>query len=141
VEDFAGDRIRNILATLNVAAGDELEHSLITKTIDSAQRQIEAQNKMLRQTLVDYDEVLNAQRQAYYARRNAVLRGNDIREKFAQLLAEYGVHLVNTYAADPDVPEAWDLKGLDEHLRRFGQPLLEADPEGSTEASEAKLRD
>ena len=119
VENFAGEKIRGILAQLDVKPGDELESKLVKKAIDSAQRQVEGRAADVRKQLISFDEVVNKQRAVLYAQRDAILRSEDLHSWIVELRDEQAELLVKKYAAD-DMHEAWDIKGLVDTLGMYG---------------------
>lgn len=126
VENFAGEKIRGILAQLDVKPGDELESALVKKSIDSAQRQVEGRAADVRKQLISYDEVVNKQRAVMYAQRDDILQSDDLHGWIVQLRDEQAELLVQRYAAD-EIPEGWDLAGLRRALRDYGVELDSSD--------------
>jgi preprotein translocase subunit SecA len=131
VENFAGEKIRSILAQLDVKAGDELEVRLVKKAIDSAQRQVEGRAATVRKALISFDEVVNKQRAVIYAQRDDILVTDDVHSMIVELRDEQAELLCEQYAAD-DIPEGWDLAGLRRALKDYGVEL---------DATDAALRE
>src|SRR5690606_17775811 len=75
---FAGDRIKSIMERLNMPPGEPIEHSLVTRSIESAQRKVEAHNFDIRKQLLEYDDVANDQRRNVYQLRNDILENDDV---------------------------------------------------------------
>lgn len=126
VENFAGEKIRGILAQLDVKPGDELESKLVKKAIDSAQRQVEGRAADVRKQLIAFDEVVNKQRAVLYAQRDAILSSEDLHGWIVELREEQAELLVARYAADA-IPEGWDLAGLRRALLDYGVELPSTD--------------
>jgi len=127
VENFAGEKIRGILAQLDIKAGDELESKLVKNAIDSAQRQVEARSAAARKHLVTFDEVVNKQRLVIYAQRDEILHAEDLSGWIVQLRDEQAELLCAQYAAENEIPEGWDLAGLRGALKEYGVELQATD--------------
>jgi preprotein translocase subunit SecA len=126
VENFAGEKLRGLLATLDVKPGDELESKLVKNSIDSAQRQVEGRSAAARQQLIAFDEVVSKQRAVIYAQRDDILKSEDLHSWIVQLRDEQAERLVQKYASD-DMPEGWDIKGLCDALAIYGIESLTLD--------------
>jgi preprotein translocase subunit SecA len=123
VENFAGEKIRVILAQLDIKPGDELESALVRKTIDSAQRQVEARAADARKGLIQFDEVLNEQRRVIYAQRDEIMQDENLSSWIGRLRDEQAALLCERYAPGSMVQEGWDLKGLSDALLIYGTSL------------------
>lgn len=122
---FASDRISGIMQSLGMEEGVPIESKLVTKQIERAQRQVEARNFEIRKHLLEYDDVMNKQREAVYAMRREMLEGTDQRASIQELTEELLDAILDQYAGKDLQPEDWDL----EHLRvammqQFGLDLL-----------------
>lgn len=139
IENFAGERLRGLLAQLDIQSGDLLESALVHKAINSAQRQVEGRSSTVRQQLMKYDEVFSEQRRVYYAQRDELLASEHFHDWLVQLRDREVASLCERYAGEDDLPEAWNLEGLSEALARYG---VELEPEASHREFEAsELRD
>ena len=87
---FAGDRINRIMVMLKMPEGEAIEHSMVTRSIESAQRKVEARNFDIRKQLLEYDDVANDQRKTIYALRNELLESDDVSPRIADLRARRG---------------------------------------------------
>ncbi|KVP16984.1 preprotein translocase subunit SecA [Burkholderia ubonensis] len=123
VENFAGEKIRAILAQLDIKPGDELESALVKKAIDSAQRQVEGRAADARKHLIKFDEVLNEQRRVLYAQRDEILLDVGLSSWISRLRDEQAELLCERFASEDEVQEGWDLKGLSNALAHFGVTL------------------
>jgi preprotein translocase subunit SecA len=132
VENFAGEKIRTLIAQLDIKAGDELESKLVKNAIDSAQRQVEGRAAAARKHLVTFDEVVNKQRLVIYAQRDEILHAEDISGWIVQLRDEQAELMCARFAAENEVQEGWDLAGLRGALKEYGIEL---------QATDAALRD
>ena len=108
---FAGDRIYTILDKLGPGEGEPIEHKMLTKRIEGAQKKVEEQNFEIRKNVLKYDDVLNHQRGIIYAERRAVLEGSDMREEVLEWVDEVleGAVVAHT---DSQFPEEWDLDAM-----------------------------
>jgi preprotein translocase subunit SecA len=108
---FAGDRIYSILDKLGPSDGAPIEHGMLTKRIESAQKKVEEFHFVNRKNVVKYDDVLNEQRKQVYARRQEILRGEDIRESVLEWLWDVIEAAVDAHAGG-DYAEEWDWDGM-----------------------------
>ncbi|MDX6568605.1 MAG: preprotein translocase subunit SecA, partial [Gaiellales bacterium] len=108
---FAGDRIYTILDKLGPGEGEPIEHKMLTKRIEGAQKKVEEQNFEIRKNVLKYDDVLNHQRGVVYTERRAVLEGGDMREQVLEWIDEVLESVVETHT-DSQFPEEWDLEEM-----------------------------
>jgi preprotein translocase subunit SecA len=109
---FASDRISGIMQSLGMDEGVPIESKLITRQIERAQKQVEARNFEIRKHLLEYDDVMNKQREAIYAIRRELLEGADQREYILELANDIVMDLLDKYAPREKPPDTWDLEGL-----------------------------
>ena len=114
---FAGDRINRIMVMLKMPEGEAIEHTMVTRSIESAQRKVEARNFDIRKQLLEYDDVANDQRKTIYALRNELLESQDVSERIADLRAGVVRDLFRSYVPEESVEEQWDIDGLQAALR------------------------
>jgi preprotein translocase subunit SecA len=114
---FAGDRVRAIMERLKMPDGEAIEAGIVTRSIESAQRKVEARNFDIRKQLLEYDDVANDQRKVIYQQRNAILEAPDLSEQIAALRAGCFTDLVRQYVPPESVEEQWDIAGLQQVLR------------------------
>src|SRR5574341_2439731 len=123
---FGSDRISGIMAKLGMDEGQPIEHSMITKAIENAQRKVEAHNFEIRKHLLEYDDVMNKQREVIYTQRRDVLESDDIHALVEEMYTEVLEGLFTTHVSADGYVEDWDLTGLTEAmLRQYGvhEPL------------------
>jgi preprotein translocase subunit SecA len=131
---FAGDRVRSIMDRLKMPEGEPIEAGIVSRSIESAQRKVEARNFDIRKQLLEYDDVANDQRKVIYQQRNELLESLDISELIASLRHGVFTDLFRTYVPEESVEEQWDIKSLEAALANEWQlevPLsgmLEAEP-------------
>jgi preprotein translocase subunit SecA len=109
---FAGDRIYKILDRLGPGEDLPIEAKMLTKTVEGAQKKVEEQNFNIRKRVLDYDDVLNKQREVVYSERRRVLEGEDLGEQARDWIAETLVDVVDQYGDEESLPADWDLEGL-----------------------------
>jgi preprotein translocase subunit SecA len=114
---FAGERINKIMVMLKMPEGEAIEHGMVTRSIESAQRKVEARNFDIRKQLLEYDDVANDQRKTIYALRNELLESQDVSERIIDLRAGVVADLFRSYVPEESVEEQWDAKGLEAALK------------------------
>ena len=112
---FGGERVSNIMSMLKVDENQPLETKLLSNSIESAQGRVEDRNFSIRKNVLEYDDVMNKQREIIYKQRNQVLDGEDIKGKIRNMVAETIKEDVSRYITDDVVHDNWDLKGLREY--------------------------
>jgi preprotein translocase subunit SecA len=109
---FGSERISSIMDRLGIDEDQPIEHRLVTKAIENAQRKVEAHNFEIRKHLLEYDNVMNQQREVIYSQRREVLAGEDLKDSVMEMIEEQTEGIVDLYAEEKAHPEDWDLKGL-----------------------------
>jgi len=109
---FASDRISGMMQSLGMEEGVPIESKLITRQIERAQKQVEARNFEIRKHLLEYDDVMNKQREAIYAIRRDLLEGSDQKDYILQLATDILTDLIDQYAPREKSPDTWDFEGL-----------------------------
>ena len=128
---FGSDRISGLMLKLGMEEGVPIEHGLVTRSIERAQKQVEAQNFAVRKHLLEYDDVMNKQRTAVYDLRRMILEGKNTREHILKLTDEVLDWYLDSYAGEKDDPEAWNLEGLHLALKEtFGLDAAARRPQG-----------
>ncbi|MEE9154036.1 MAG: preprotein translocase subunit SecA [candidate division NC10 bacterium] len=118
---FGGERLQKIMEKLGMQEGEVIEHGMVTKAIETAQKRVEAHNFEIRKHLLEYDDVMNRQRQIIYGERRNILEGENLKEFMLEMAEEVLEPLVSVYAHEDTYPEDWDLRGLSEAMyRQFG---------------------
>ncbi|HMM48896.1 MAG TPA: SEC-C metal-binding domain-containing protein, partial [Miltoncostaeaceae bacterium] len=119
VRIFSGDRIYKILDKLGPGDDLPIEAKMLTRTVEGAQKKVEEQNFNIRKRVLEYDDVLNKQREVIYSERRRVLEGADLGEQARDWIAETLVATVDDYADDDALPVDWDLDGLFATLKGY----------------------
>jgi preprotein translocase subunit SecA len=113
---FAGDRVKSIMDRLKMPEGEAIEASIVTRSIESAQRKVEARNFDMRKQLLEYDDVSNDQRKVIYQQRNAILDASDLSAQITSLREGCFHDLVRQYVPEESVEEQWDIATLQKVL-------------------------
>ena len=132
---FAGDRVRAIMDRLKMPEGEAIEAGIVTRSIESAQRKVEARNFDIRKQLLEYDDVSNDQRKVIYQQRNDILDAQDLHAQMASLREGCFTDLVRQFVPVESVEEQWDLVGLQTVLKNDWQ--LDIDLQAKVQASSA----
>ncbi len=132
---FAGERVKAIMEKLKMPDGEAIEAGIVSRSIESAQRKVEARNFDMRKQLLEYDDVSNDQRKVIYAQRNELLEQTAIDEQLGFLRRGAMVDVVRTYVPAESVEEQWDLAALEATLRDEWQ--LPIDLKAQVEKSDA----
>ena len=114
---FAGDRVRAIMDRLKMPEGEAIEAGMVTRSIESAQRKVEARNFDVRKQLLEYDDVANEQRKILYEQRNAILDNQDVSAQIADLREGSITDLVHMFVPPQSMEEQWDVAGMERALR------------------------
>ncbi|HTQ74655.1 MAG TPA: preprotein translocase subunit SecA [Burkholderiales bacterium] len=131
---FAGERVNAIMQRLGMPEGEPIEHGLVTRSIESAQRKVEAHNFDIRKQLLEYDNVANDQRREIYHLRNTILESRDVSDQIESLREGVVTDLFRAHVPEESMEEQWDIPGLEKVCTaelRLELPLsrwLAADP-------------
>lgn len=125
---FASERVSNLMLKLGMEEGVPIEHRMVTKSIENAQKKVEAHNFEIRKHLLEYDDVMNKQREVIYKHRQSVLKATDVTDDILGMIEQAGEALVDTFCPAEQYAEEWDLKGLAEAIQgQFGVDLIQPD--------------
>jgi len=125
---FAGERVKAIMDRLNMPEGEAIEAGIVTRSIESAQRKVEARNFDIRKQLLEYDDVSNDQRKVIYQQRNDILDASELLAQVAALREGAFTDLVRSFVPAESVEEQWDVAGLEAALNsewHIELPLVE----------------
>ncbi|MDR0957931.1 MAG: preprotein translocase subunit SecA [Clostridiales bacterium] len=114
---FGSDKVKGIVSALGLGEDDPIEHSMLSKSIENAQKKVEGNNFATRKHLLDYDQVMNEQREIIYSERKRVLSGEDLKEYIENMFESVIERAVKKCAGEEKFPENWDILGLNEFLR------------------------
>ncbi|MDI7249819.1 MAG: preprotein translocase subunit SecA [Bacillota bacterium] len=113
---FGGEMIAGIMDRLRIPEDEAIDHPVISRAIERAQKRVEAHNFDIRRRVLQYDDVMNKQREIIYRQRRQVLEGADLREQILEMVREVVDEAVDTFVPERVHPEEWDLEGLAAHL-------------------------
>lgn len=142
---FAGERLRSIMERLKMPEGEAIEHPLVTRSLESAQRKVEARNFDIRKQLLEYDDVANDQRKVIYQQRNEILDSDDISDTITAMRESVIANIFRRYVPEESVEEQWEINSLESALKSellFEVPVNSwlQTPEGKTFSDEDILK-
>ncbi|MFQ5442529.1 MAG: preprotein translocase subunit SecA [Thermodesulfobacteriota bacterium] len=131
---FGSDRIASLMSKIGLEEDVPIEHGLVSRAIENAQKKVEAHNFDIRKHLLEYDDVMNQQREVVYGYRRQILSQSGLREMVKEFSDEMAEEIVNTHVEEKSRPEDWDYKTLnDAVMSQFGTSLTEEDLLGAGE--------
>jgi preprotein translocase subunit SecA len=123
---FASERVSQLMLKLGMEEGVPIEHGMVTRAIANAQKKVEAHNFEIRKQLLEYDDVMNKQREVIYRHRRAVLSGDNLTDDLHDMMASSVESTLNVYCPAEQYPEEWDVKGLTEVMQaQFGLDITQ----------------
>ncbi len=118
---FGGEKLLKVMDKLGMKEGEPIEHPMVTKAIENAQKKVEGHNFEIRKHLLEYDDVMNTQREVIYGQRRAILEGKDLKEDILAMARDLLESYMETFASDKVRQDEWNLEGLKKEVeRRFG---------------------
>ncbi len=139
---FGAERISSVMDKIGLEEGQPIEHRLISRAIENAQKRVEAQNFDIRKHLLEYDDVMNQQREVIYRQRKEVLGGDNLSTALGEMLEDVVDTVLEEFADENSPPDSWNLKGLDERLfQLFSLKTNFQDMEDGTPAGGESLRE
>lgn len=126
---FGGERISGVMGKLGMEEGEPIEHNLISRAIENAQRKVEGQNFEIRKHLLEFDDVMNQQREVVYKHRREALTGENLRPLILEMMLDMSEDIVEAYADDRSHIEDWDLKGISDAVYKQFNYRPTIDPE------------
>ncbi|MDP1932698.1 MAG: preprotein translocase subunit SecA [Gammaproteobacteria bacterium] len=121
---FASERVKNFMQALGMERGEAIEHGMVSKSIEKAQRKVEGRNFDIRKQLLEYDNVANDQRTIVYRQRNELMASDDISAIITSMRQEVGSQVVGNHIPPQSVPEQWDIEGLEQAIEaQFARKL------------------
>ncbi len=123
---FGSDRVSGLMARIGMEEGVPIEHKMVTKAIERAQKQVEAQNFSIRKHLLEYDDVMNKQRESIYAQRKDILQGKEMKKYVQELVETLIDWLMETHVSKEKPPEDWNIEGFKKAIAaQFGLDIEE----------------
>ena len=126
---FGSERIQRVVETLGLEEDQPIEHKMLTNAIENAQKRVEGRNFQIRKHVLQYDDVMNQQREVIYGQRQQVLKGDNVKDNIMNMLHELVDSAILRYTGETDVADDWNLAGLMEYLE------AEFVPHGALEVS------
>jgi preprotein translocase subunit SecA len=128
---FASERVSQLMLKLGMEEGVPIEHGMVTRAIANAQKKVEAHNFEIRKQLLEYDDVMNKQREVIYRHRRAVLSGENLTDDLHDMMDSAVESTLNVYCPPEQYPEEWDVKGLTEVMQsQFGLDITQGKHDG-----------
>ncbi|MCD6318318.1 preprotein translocase subunit SecA [Candidatus Aerophobetes bacterium] len=124
---FGSERIASVMERLKVPEDQPIEHPWITKAIERAQQRVERRNFDIRKQLLEYDDVMNQQREVIYRERNKILEQKDLKEDILEMIRDVVDEMVSIYTPEKIRPEEWDVVGLTKRVRQIFPVFLTSD--------------
>ncbi len=138
---FGSEKLMGLVETLGMEEDMPIEHSLLTRSIENAQKKVESRNFDIRKHVLQYDNVMNKQREVIYAQRRQVLMGEDIKASIMDMLTEVISDAVDNYTVGSQYPEEWDIAGLLEYLQNIFLPKRAIKPEDIMQMDREELKE
>ena len=139
---FGGERITGIMEKLGMRDGEPIEHNLISRAIENAQTKVEGHNFDIRKHLIEYDDVMNQQREVIYGQRREILMGKDLRSVIMEMIRSAAEGVADTFADEKTHPEYWDLKAISDAVyKQFNFRLAGLTPAAVQEMNHDALAD
>ena len=121
---FGSEKISGIMEKLGMENGQPIEHPMVSKAVANAQKKVEAHNFDIRKHLLEYDDVMNKQREVFYGLRREILKNENHREMLLEMAEELVDEVLDDIASEKIYPEEWDIEALDEYMmRQFSVPI------------------
>ncbi len=114
---FGGERMQSIMDRLNVEENVPIENKMLSNTIESAQRKVESRNFGIRKNVLQYDDVMNRQREIIYAQRDQVLNGDNLRDQIIKMIQKTIEAVVKRYLPEDSLKDNWNMEGLRDYFR------------------------
>lgn len=138
---FGAENIMNIMDKLGMDDSMPITSKMISRSIETAQRRVENRNFDIRKHVLDYDDVMNQQREVIYAQRRAVLMGENLYDNIADMMEKAVTYSISMFSGESPFPEEWDLKGLAEYAEGFFLPGIRLDPEQLADLSREEIEE
>jgi preprotein translocase subunit SecA len=136
---FGGERMQGMLDKLGFKKGEAIEHPWVTKAIENSQKKVEGRNFDIRKQLLEYDDVMNQQRDVIYTQRRELLEADDVRDVVEDMRADFVGRLVDTFMPPNVHAEDWDLDGLRRELAE--KTSLDVDAKSLVESNQIESSD
>jgi preprotein translocase subunit SecA len=138
---FGSENISSIMDKLGMEEDEPIEHALITRSIETAQKKVEARNFDIRKHVLEYDDVMNQQREIIYGQRRKILMGEDLKENIFHMIDKLADRGMELYANEKVYPEEWDYDGLIEYCENLFTPVGHLKKDELVKLSREELKD
>src|SRR6185369_9947671 len=138
---FGAERIQKIMERLGMEEGEPIEHRWINSAIENAQKKVEAHNFDIRKHLLEYDDVMNKQREVIYARRRETLASENLKDDVVEMATGLAEDLTATHTPAGEAPDEWDWKALDDVLFKQFNFRLNVPEDERHEVTSAQIQD
>ncbi len=138
---FGSDRIAAVMDRIGVEEGEVITHSMVSKAIERAQKRVESENFSIRKRTLQYDDVMNNQREVIYGRRLDILENEDISDQVKEKVEEVIEQIIASHTDPKEYPENWDLVGLRSEVEKTFLIPLDISPEAIEELTQERLFD
>jgi len=138
---FGADNIMGIMDKLGMDDSMPITSRMISRSIETAQRRVENRNFDIRKHVLDYDDVMNQQREVIYAQRRAVLMGENLRDNMMDMLEKAVTDSISMFSGESLFPEEWDLSGLADYIESFFLPGIRLNPEELADLSKEDIEE
>ncbi|MBS4538126.1 preprotein translocase subunit SecA [Clostridium sp. D2Q-11] len=138
---FGSERIKGVVDTLGMPDDEPLEHNLLNRSIETAQRKVESRNFSIRKHVLQYDDVMNKQREVIYDERKKVLEGEDMKDHIFTMINDMVDGVVELYTANAKYPEDWDYQGIEDYLGNIYLPESGLQIEDKESLTKESLKD
>ena len=129
---FGSDRILSVVNALGLRDDEPIEHNMLSKAIENAQRRVEGDNFQIRRTVLQYDDVMNTQRETIYAQRQSVLDGESLKDTIVKMIHTTIDSMMDIYVSDSMEPEEWNWAGLSEFYGSIFSPIVFTEEQRNT---------
>ncbi|RMD46910.1 MAG: preprotein translocase subunit SecA, partial [Aquificota bacterium] len=126
---FGGDKLKALMERMKIPDGEPIESGMVTKAIENAQKRVEAQNFQIRKRLLEFDDVMNKQRQVIYALRRDILEGANLKDEVQKWIEDVAISFIDRYAPAEEYQEKWDLQELEKSFKEWLGIDVEIDKE------------
>ena len=109
---FGSERLMGLVGAMGIAEDEPIEQKMLSNAIESAQKKVEGKNFLIRSHVLQYDDVMNVQRDTIYKQRQTVLNGEDVTDAIMNMITEFVTNTVDSYTGSVDIPDYWNLEGL-----------------------------
>ncbi|WXR60692.1 preprotein translocase subunit SecA [Peptostreptococcaceae bacterium AGR-M142] len=138
---FGSEKIMDIVDKIGMEEDMPIEHKLLSRSIESAQKKVESKNFSIRKHVLQYDDVMNKQREIIYKERRSVLENENLKEQIFGMVESVIDNSINIYTADSDFPEDWDIKALKDHIYSIYLPKDSIEFGNLEELDRAKIKE